>query len=253
MKARLLLMLAIVMSLPLAASAATAADEPSVLVKTEPLRKQTVSETLTVYGTVMPATGAAENVSLPRPVQVARLLVSPGQVVKRGEPLLELSTDATATAAYRQAESAETFAQGELKRMGWMEFRKIYEATLKEILSGKYPGQSLQPILNALGKEVFDRFMESVNDNPNSVIGQGIEKEQYDLLMSPFHNIDYRKKLLGKKESERDYNEMRAKSMGLVANFVQRAVQKKNLKIRKQKQVPQHDNIKSGTQMKLKI
>ena len=39
MKAKLLsLMLAIVMNLPLAASAATAADEPSVLVKTEALR-----------------------------------------------------------------------------------------------------------------------------------------------------------------------------------------------------------------------
>ncbi|MHB1591773.1 MAG: efflux RND transporter periplasmic adaptor subunit [Sulfuricella sp.] len=113
----LLLMLIIAMNPPLAASAATAADEPSVLVKTESLRKQMVSETLTVYGTVMPATGATENVSFPRPVQVARLLVAPGQVVKRGEPLLELSTEATAAAAYHQAESAEVFARGELKRV----------------------------------------------------------------------------------------------------------------------------------------
>lgn len=110
----LLLMLTAVLNLPLLA---TAADEPSVQVRTEALRRQTVSETLTVYGTVMPATGATQNVSFPRPVQVDRLLVAPGQVVKRGEPLLEVSTDATAAAAYRQAESAEAFARGELKRV----------------------------------------------------------------------------------------------------------------------------------------
>lgn len=136
---------------------------------------------------------------------------------------------------------------------GWKIFRKIYENSVKETISGKYPGQSLQPILNALGKEAYDRFMESVNDNPNSVIGCGIEKEQYDLLMSPFHNIDYRKKLLGKKESERAYEEMRAKSRGLIANFMQRAVKKKNLKTQRQKPVAVSDNIKPGTQMRLKI
>lgn len=101
------------------ANAATNApsDEPSVLVKTEVLRKQTLSEKLTVYGTVAPATGATENVSFPRPVQVAKLLVATGQVVKRGEPLLELSTEASAAAAYLQAKSTETFARGDLKRM----------------------------------------------------------------------------------------------------------------------------------------
>lgn len=151
MKTELLsLMLAIVMNLPLAASAATAADEPSVLVKTEVLRKQTVSETLTVYGTVMPSTGAAENVSFPRPVQVARLLVAPGQVVKRGEPLLELSTEATATAAYRQAESAETFAQGELKRMEDLAAQQL--ATHSQVAAARKALQDAQSALAAQQK-----------------------------------------------------------------------------------------------------
>jgi len=100
-----------------AASAAPAADVPSVLVKTAALHRQTMSDTLTVYGSVMPVTGATENISFPRPVQVVRLLVATGQVVKRGEPLLVVSTDASAVATYRQAESAETFAKSEFKRM----------------------------------------------------------------------------------------------------------------------------------------
>lgn len=118
MKTKFLLLMLIIALPPIQmTSAATVADESSVLVKTETLRKQTVSETLTVYGTVMPSTGATENVSFSRPLQVARLLVAPGQVVKRGEPLLELSTDAIAEAAYLQAESAEAFARSELKRV----------------------------------------------------------------------------------------------------------------------------------------
>ena len=113
----MLLTLAMTMNLAQAAMAAPAGNEASVLVKTEALRSQTMAETLTVYGTVMPATGATENLSFPRPVRILRLLVAPGQVVRHDEPLLELVTEATATAAYRQAESAEIFARGELKRV----------------------------------------------------------------------------------------------------------------------------------------
>jgi membrane fusion protein (multidrug efflux system) len=145
-----LLMLTLVVNLPLAASAATAADEPSVLVKTEALRKQTVSDTLTVYGTVMPATGAAENVSFPRPVQVVRLLVAPGQVVKRGEPLLELSTEATAAAGYRQAELAEAFARSELKRVYDLVAQQL--ATQSQLAAARKTLQDAQSALVAQQK-----------------------------------------------------------------------------------------------------
>jgi membrane fusion protein (multidrug efflux system) len=145
----LLLMLTVVLSLPLIASA-TAADEPSVLVRTEALRRQTVSETLTVYGTVIPATGATENVSFPRPVQVDRLLVAPGQVVKRGEPLLEVSTDATAAAAYRQAESAEAFARGELKRMQDLAAQQL--ATQSQLAAARKALHDAQSVLAAQQK-----------------------------------------------------------------------------------------------------
>jgi len=142
----LALLLIIAMTPPLAASAA-AGDEPSVLVRTESLRKQTISETLTVYGTVMPATGATENVSFPRPVQIARLLVAPGQVVKRGEPLLELATEATAAAAYRQAESAEMFARGELKRMDDLAAQQL--ATRSQVAAARKALQDAQAALAA--------------------------------------------------------------------------------------------------------
>lgn len=146
----LLLMLAIALNLPQVAPAAPAADEPSVLVKTEALRKQSVSETLTAYGTVMPSTGATENVSFPRPVQVARLLVAPGQIVKRGEPLLELATEATAAATYRQTESAEVFARGELKRVEDLAAQQL--ATQSQLASAHKVLQDAQAALAAQQK-----------------------------------------------------------------------------------------------------
>lgn len=142
-----LLLLTIALASPLTAPAAMAADESSVLVKTEALRKQTVSETLTAYGSVMPATGATENVSFPRPVRIARLLVAPGQVVKRGEALLVLSTEATAAAAYRQAESAESFARGELKRAEDLAAQQL--ATQSQVAAARKALQDAQAALAA--------------------------------------------------------------------------------------------------------
>ncbi len=131
---------------------------------------------------------------------------------------------------------------------GWRLFRKIYYNTIKEVVRGEYRGLSLKPILDAIGKEQFSRFMESVNDNPNSVIGVGLSEKQLDLLMSPFHNIDHRQKLLGKKESERTYLELREKSRNLITNFLNRVVKKKE-----SRKLPIRTDVKPGTQMELKL
>lgn len=123
-KSMLVLLITVNMSLPVAvtvaeeeAAAEGGQEGVSVLVNADLMRKQKVSETLTAYGSVMSATGATENISFARPVQVLRFLVAPGQVVQRGAAMLEIATDPSITAAYRQAEAAESFARGELKRV----------------------------------------------------------------------------------------------------------------------------------------
>jgi RND family efflux transporter MFP subunit len=146
----LLLTLALALNLPQPATAAPAADEPSVQVKTADLKRQAMAETLTVYGTVMPVTGATENMSFPRPVQIARLLVAPGQVVKRGEALLELSTEASAAAAYSQAASAEAYARGELKRMEDLAAQRL--ATQSQVAAARKALQDAQANLAAQQK-----------------------------------------------------------------------------------------------------
>jgi membrane fusion protein (multidrug efflux system) len=97
-----------------ASNQATAAQEASALVKTEPLQSRVVSDTLTVYGDVM--TGKVESISFPRAGQVSRLLVTQGQRVKQGTPLATLAGDPNTQMTYHQAVNAVNSARGELKR-----------------------------------------------------------------------------------------------------------------------------------------
>ncbi len=98
---------------------------PSVLIQTISLQKLPMGEEITAYGSVMPATGATENISFPRAGQAARLYVLAGQVVKKGQPLLEFATDANATALFRQAETTAVFARSELTRIEDMTARQL--------------------------------------------------------------------------------------------------------------------------------
>ncbi len=95
-------------------TAAADAAAPAVLVRTTPPLRKALADTLTLYGEVAPEAGTSENVSFARPVRIARLLVSAGQRVAVGQPLLEIETDPSAVATYQQAQSALTLANKEL-------------------------------------------------------------------------------------------------------------------------------------------
>ncbi len=94
-----------------------AADFPSVQVETVALKQQPMMDTVSGYGVVSPDTRAIQTVSLPRPGQIVALLVSAGQVVKKGVSLLEFATGAAAALGYRQARQALDFAQSEVARI----------------------------------------------------------------------------------------------------------------------------------------
>lgn len=104
--------------LALGLSFAACADEgQSVLVQTALIRQQPLVFGVSGYGVVSPATGSAVNISFPRSGQVERLSVGPGQVVRRGETLFVLVTDATAAKGYAQAKSALEFSRSEYARV----------------------------------------------------------------------------------------------------------------------------------------
>lgn len=89
---------------------------PSVLIETAAPREQVLKRTVQGYGTVATSEDAVIGVSFLHPGQISRLRVRPGEVVKAGEVLLELSTDPSATLGYQQAVAALEFAKRDLAR-----------------------------------------------------------------------------------------------------------------------------------------
>jgi membrane fusion protein (multidrug efflux system) len=96
------------------ANATPPAPEPVALVATQTAQVQPLPVQVVGYGEI--TTGQVDAVSFPRAGQLTRLLVTPGQRVRKGTPLATLATDPNALTTYQQAASAVGFAQRELAR-----------------------------------------------------------------------------------------------------------------------------------------
>jgi RND family efflux transporter MFP subunit len=88
----------------------------SVLIETTAPRERVLKRTAHGYGTVATSEDAVVGVSFLHAGQISRLRARPGEVVKAGEVLLELSTDPSATLGYQAAVAALDFAKRDLAR-----------------------------------------------------------------------------------------------------------------------------------------
>lgn len=93
-----------------------AAEDASVFVKTVPVRRGTLTESITAYGSVVGIPGQTRNISASRAGEIARVVVLPGAEVASGQPLFEFRTDPGATAGHAQAVSAVALARDEVRR-----------------------------------------------------------------------------------------------------------------------------------------
>ncbi len=105
--------------------AAHAEDQSSVLVRTEPIRKQSIVFDLSGYGTVFSDPKHTFDFDQPRSGQVVSLDVMAGQMVRRGDVLYGFSTDAGAANAYAQAKSSL-----EMARVGFESMKRLYAQQL---------------------------------------------------------------------------------------------------------------------------
>jgi membrane fusion protein (multidrug efflux system) len=121
--------------LALLTSLSALAEEASVLVKTEPLARHPLTDTLVGYGVVAPAAGHVQNLGTAHGGRVLTVRVSSGQVVRRGESLLDIETDPSANLAYRQAVTAVEFARGELHRVEALAAQRL--ATRSQVAAAK--------------------------------------------------------------------------------------------------------------------
>lgn len=97
-------------------TAAYAQAGVSALVETVPLQQRSMANRISGYGTLMPEPGAVMNLNLPRAGRITELLVTAGQKVRKGDPLLILGPDPEGRMNYKQAQNAVTFARNELNR-----------------------------------------------------------------------------------------------------------------------------------------
>jgi RND family efflux transporter MFP subunit len=118
-----------------ASSPILAADVASVQVEIVVLKQQPMADVVSGYGVVSPDTHSLQTISLPRPGQVVGLLVSAGQVVKEGTPLLVFGTSADAALNYQQARQAVEFAQGEKARIEQLVNQQL--STLSQLAAAK--------------------------------------------------------------------------------------------------------------------
>ncbi len=149
---------ALLLSLLLGSAPAWAADSPSVQVQTVALKQQTMTDTVSGYGVVSPDTHALQTISLPRAGQIVALLVSAGQVVKKGTPLLEFGTGADAALSYQQARQAVDFARSEVARVGQLLDQQL--ATQSQLAMAKKALADAEAALRAQEKMGANRPLE---------------------------------------------------------------------------------------------
>jgi len=140
--------------------AAEATPAPSVQIETVALKQQAMSDTVSGYGVVSPDTRSLHTVSLPRPGRIASLSVSAGQVVKKGEVLLDFATAADATLAYLHAREAVNFARGELARTKQLVAQQL--ATQSQLAAAKKALAEAEAALQAQQRIGAGRAQERV-------------------------------------------------------------------------------------------
>ena len=133
---------------------ATAADAPSVLVKTETAEKGELPRIVTAYGATAPAPGASTTISVQYQGQVNDLTVSPGQTVRAGDPLMRIVASAPALSAYDQAQTALRLAQAELAHASQMRTQQL--ATRDQVAQAEKAVSDAQTQVDTLRRQGVD-------------------------------------------------------------------------------------------------
>ena len=131
------------------ADASAAADAPPVVaVQVVPVRRGTIAQTATAYGTVQSEPGATAVVSLPFESRVTAVLATPGQTVAADTPVVEAEPSPDAKLQLQQAKNDLAAADRNLKQV--QAKLKAQLATNSELSQAEQARQSAQTQLNNL-------------------------------------------------------------------------------------------------------
>jgi RND family efflux transporter MFP subunit len=121
---------------------------PTARVKTLPVRKGTITANIRAYGTVVPAPGATQAVSVPFESQVRRIKVSTGQGVSKGSLLLEIEPSPDTKLSFQQANDAYALAKEKLMHVQQLLDLKL--ATNTQFLAAKQAVQQTELTLESM-------------------------------------------------------------------------------------------------------
>jgi RND family efflux transporter MFP subunit len=132
-------------------AAHAAAPDASVLVDTmEPLRGS-LPLIVDAYGTAAPALDGGMTLSVQQDGRVASIAVTPGEVVRAGERLLEFGASATASSTYQQAVNALSLARTERQHAAQLLGQKL--ATRDQLAQADKAVADAQATIDALRRE----------------------------------------------------------------------------------------------------
>ena len=181
MKRLPLLALALGIAPSLLGSVAFADDIPSVAAKLAPLTKGALPELVTTYGQV--GSNSSGRLALMAPVQasVTNVFVRPGQPVKKGEKLVELTPSPGSLSAYEQAQSALNVAIDNVKRTRAMVASHLAtQQTLLQAEQAQADAEANIKALNAQGARgarditaPFNGIVTQVQVTPGDIVSEG--------------------------------------------------------------------------------
>ena len=160
---------------------AAAQEEPSVQVQLTQLKKGSLPQTVTVYGTVEPSASALRTVMAPAAAIVDQIYVRQGQELDNNAPLLRLSPSPATQAVYSQAESALRVASDLVARTHSMVQQHL--ATAQQLADAEKSQTDAKVALAALQaqgagganilKAPFRAVVTAITTSPGAIVSEG--------------------------------------------------------------------------------
>ena len=150
-----------------AAGQAEPAQAPVASVQVEPIEKGALAQEIAVYGTIVPAAGATQTITVPYESRVRRILVTENQQVARGGPLLEVAPSPETSLQTQQARNDHDTAQKALQFMQQRFDLKL--ATNDQLLQAKQAVEQARAKLESMRRRGSDGPQALNADAPSLV------------------------------------------------------------------------------------
>ena len=165
------------------------AELPSVLIKTDTVSQQTISETIHVYGTVLPDPDQSISLSLSHGGYITRVWCRLGQRVRKDDKLLELDASPSGRMQFIQAQREVDFVRQELAHQQRLEKEQL--ATRAQVEAARKVLLDAQTNLATLRKQGLEKTheilvapMDGIITQLNITQGQRVQAESTAMLIA---------------------------------------------------------------------